>query len=266
MKEVWKDIEDLPHYQVSNFGAVRIKQYVDKRGHIRKAKIRKPWLGRRGLYFTSHGKTYAVHRLVAQAFIPNPHNLPHVMHIDKNVSNNNASNLKWVNKRINNPNNYIFHDDYAEIVLNNCDETALIDLEDVDLVSQYHWHKSAEGYVIGSSANDKQKRLHRLIIKTDQEIDHINRNPLDNRKSNLRTVTRKQNSLNRVYKKNTSGYKGVEKTAWGGWRAHIRADGKSIYGKTRKTLEQAINDRIELEKQYWKSDRKYEVHYEGEYR
>ena len=160
----------------------------------------------------------------------------------------------------------MIHGNYAEIVLNNCEENALIDVEDIEKVKDYHWHKDPGGYVIGNSPEHKNKRLHRLILHTEKEIDHINRNPLDNRKNNLREVTRKQNSLNRVFKKNTSGYKGVEKTVWGGWKACIRVNGRVIYGKTRHTLEQAINDRTELEKQYWKNDRKFEVHYEGEYR
>ena len=44
---------------------------------------------------TGNRRTYAVHRMVAEAFIPNPDNLPEVNHIDCNRANNNVENLEW---------------------------------------------------------------------------------------------------------------------------------------------------------------------------
>ena len=42
------------------------------------------------------GKTYHVHRLIAETFLPNPENKPYIDHIDRNRANNDVSNLRWV--------------------------------------------------------------------------------------------------------------------------------------------------------------------------
>ena len=53
------------------------------------------------LYKNGKSKLHAVHRLVAEAFIPNPDNLPIVHHIDENPQNNNVNNLKWCTQKEN---------------------------------------------------------------------------------------------------------------------------------------------------------------------
>lgn len=101
--EIWKDIigyEEL--YQVSNKGRIRSLDrisYHSKYGTWkRKGKILSITNHKIGGYqsvWFPKSKTMFVHRLVAQAFIPNPNNYPIVMHIDNNPANNNVSNLQW---------------------------------------------------------------------------------------------------------------------------------------------------------------------------
>ena len=70
--------------------------------------------------------------------------------------------------------------------------------------------------------------MHRQILVPGygQEVDHINRNPLDNRRANLRLCARSENAHNQgKHRDNTSGYKGVFAYRPGMWRARIMADG-----------------------------------------
>lgn len=83
-------------YEIDSTGELRnvkskkvVKGYVEKNGYVR-VRIENKCLG--GVVRTT------IHRLVAEAFIPNPENKPEVNHIDSNRSNNDVSNLEWVTR------------------------------------------------------------------------------------------------------------------------------------------------------------------------
>ena len=92
---------------------------------------------------------------------------------------------------------------------------ALIDDEDYELISKYKWHYSKSSINYGRAMAQPTKhgkaiRMHRLIMQAldHLEVDHINNNPLDNRRSNLRLVTHAQNQKNMQKSiRNKSGYK-----------------------------------------------------------
>ena len=114
MKEIWKDVENYEGiYQVSNLGQVKsldrwvnssiknnnkvmkkgkkLKKYVDSKTNYEYVKLS---------IYNKVKKSY-IHRLVAQAFIPNPENKPQVNHIDGDKCNNRMNNLEYVSEKEN---------------------------------------------------------------------------------------------------------------------------------------------------------------------
>ena len=102
MEEVWKSIDGYDgRYEVSNLGRVRSLEFRNNQTTFNRIKIMKATDNGHGYLIVSlreggRRKNHYVHRLVAEAFIPNPDNLPVIDHIDHNRSNNVATNLQWI--------------------------------------------------------------------------------------------------------------------------------------------------------------------------
>jgi len=116
-----------------------------------------------------------------------------------------------------------------------------VSTEDKRLLGLHKFQVDANGYA-RTKMNGKHVYLQVLIIgETELDIDHKNRNKLDNTRDNLRCATRTQNQYNRPKNKNnTSGYKGVTRSQCGRkWLARIRIDGVRINLGTFESKEQA---------------------------
>lgn len=106
--EEFRKIEGWEGYYVSNNG--KVISYRDRKGGINPSKYRElKWdIGKNGyarvtLYIEGQGRyRSSVHRLVAQAFLPNPNNYPCINHKDENPLNNAADNLEWCSYSYNN--------------------------------------------------------------------------------------------------------------------------------------------------------------------
>jgi hypothetical protein len=127
-EEIWKTIEDYSNYAVSNLGRVKNinRQYILKqsnRGGYSSVSLKN----------SNCKKNFRVHRLVANAFIPNIENKSDVNHKDKNRSNNNINNLEWMTRKENNQ-----HKSIDLVYKNNRNKTILrINKNNNDILEKY---------------------------------------------------------------------------------------------------------------------------------
>ena len=146
-------------------------------------------------------------------------------------------------------------------------KVALIDKEDFNLVKDYKWYYAKNGYASAKlyfgrkNGKNIQKGIymHRIIMKPKDgvDIDHVNKNKLDNRRTNLRICNRSQNLANKFdLDKNTSGYKGVFFFRWGHrikrWKAAIQTNNKQKHLGYFLTKEQAALAYNQAAKKYFR--------------
>ena len=102
-------------------------------------------------------------------------------------------------------------------------KVAIVDDDDYESLSQNKWYCSKTGYAVRTN---RSIRMHRVVMNAPEglEIDHINGNRLDNRKSNLRICDHRQNTRNRTTAKGYSFLKDRNQ-----WQARVQRNGKNIF-------------------------------------
>lgn len=150
---------------------------------------------------------------------------------------------------------------------------ALVDDEDFEYLSKWKWyaHRRSSRYTYYAMRNDytngkKQIRMHNAIalkygINDYEELDHIDRNGLNNQKTNLRTVTRGENNFNRRnygalpkgirLHKSTYKKKNGDIVEYINYQARINVNSKSIFLGNHKELKNAIKAYEEATKKYY---------------
>jgi hypothetical protein len=140
-------------------------------------------------------------------------------------------------------------------------KTAVVDDESFDLLSKHKWcfnDKNGKGHGYAQRSQhiklgfkkytSKTIYMHRSILDTDLEVDHINGDTLDNRKENLRAANRTQQTRNTSSRKgSTSSFVGVHfHKLTGKWRSQIKIDGKIRSLGLFASQEEANNARIKF--------------------
>lgn len=155
-------------------------------------------------------------------------------------------------------NDYIIKGSIAVVnVYNQRDEKVaefIIDKSDIDLIKYKKWRLSYLGYVVTGNCTKTNPTtwLHRILLqpKNNEVVDHIDGNPLNNSRTNLRICTQAENLYNKSYmSSNTSNYIGVsfDKTR-NQWAAEIRYKEKRIHLCRWHTIEEAVCARYIAEK------------------
>ncbi len=119
---------------------------------------------------------------------------------------------------------------------------ALVDAEDYEALNAFKWYAHKESNLFYAVRNSNSIRMHRVIMRASdqEEVDHRNRNGLDNRKVNLRIANRSQNAANSRVVHGKSGFRGVtwQKTSRK-WQAQISVGKRTKYLGVFETREEA---------------------------
>lgn len=123
--------------------------------------------------------------------------------------------------------------EYYLIYSTNTSDVGYIDADMLESVQKYCWHVDSYGYFVSQTRTNDGKRknikMHQLLF--DKWVDHVDRNKLNNRKYNIRSCTRNDNTHNsNIRSDNSSGYIGVSWNKTNNrWEARIMCNNKNIF-------------------------------------
>ena len=150
-------------------------------------------------------------------------------------------------------NEYDLSGEYGICYMGNRRAFFLFDIEDYEKIKDYHWFVSHYGYAY-CSKNNKSYKAHRIIMDCPDglEVDHINHDTLDNRKSNLRICSHGNNMKNMPKRNSQSGITGVtHNKKYGYWIARIGLNKTTKHLGCFKNKEDAISARKQAEIEYF---------------
>ncbi|MPM14180.1 hypothetical protein SDC9_60540 [bioreactor metagenome] len=131
-----------------------------------------------------------------------------------------------------------------------------MDSDDVALISSRYWYVGHDGYVMSVNKNDRTILLHRFLLNPtgEQHVDHIDRNPSNNTRNNLRLCSRSENAMNKYPQSNNkSGIIGVWFSSTSNkWAASIKLNQKTIHLGEYESKTDAIIARLHGEREYFK--------------
>lgn len=153
------------------------------------------------------------------------------------------------------PNEIVIYKGHAEVTMYNKNSNevarAIIDKEEIFRISKYKWH--FHRYAKSKNKDGSVVYMHRLVKNAPKGtiVDHINGDTLDNRKNNLRFCTVNENARNLVPNYNSDiPYRGINRSG-NKYAVTIGHNNKKYYIGLFKTLNEAINARIQAEIKYW---------------
>lgn len=179
----------------------------------------------------------------------------HKMYCQRHYSQiKNLGGLK--DRTVRDPNSYEVKEDkygvYVEVILEgDIERLCLIDIDD------FNKHFKGKRIANGTYAYFEGKQIQKIILNTNELIDHIDLNPMNNRRYNLRIANKSQNAINCDRRSNNkSGYTGVcENSNIDAWRAYCSSNGKRIELGNFKNKKEAVEVRIKAEFKYFKEFR-----------